>query len=180
MQSISPKQLCELNNQSPVDLIDVRTPAEFGDTRATCARNVPLDVLDPRSLMAARNGDAQRPLYVICKSGSRSSQACKKMIDAGFSNVVNVDGGTNAWVAAGLPVTRGKKAISIDRQMRMLAGTIALLGIALSYVDPLFLGLTAFVGAGLVFAGLTDYCPMMHMLSKMPWNQAKDGGSCAV
>ena len=157
MQSISPKQLCELNNQSPVDLIDVRTPAEFGDTRANCARNVPLDVLDPKAVMAARNGVANQPLYVICKSGGRSSQACKKFLDAGFANVVNVEGGTSAWVAAGLPVIRGKKAISIDRQMRMLAGTLALAGVALTYIDPRFIGLTVFIGAGLIFAGVTDY-----------------------
>jgi rhodanese-related sulfurtransferase len=181
MQSISPKELCELNNQSPVDLIDVRTPAEFGDTRASCARNVPLDSLDPKAIMAVRNGATQQPLYVICKSGGRSSQAVRKFTEAGFSNVVNVEGGTQAWVAAGLPVIRGKKAMSLDRQMRILAGSLALLGVVLGfYLDPRFYGLAAFIGAGLVFAGVTDYCPMMHVLAKMPWNQAQNCGKCST
>jgi rhodanese-related sulfurtransferase len=181
MQSISPKQLCELSQRGIIDLIDVRTPAEFGDTRANCARNVPLDALNPKAVVAARNGNADQPLYVICKSGGRSAQAVKKFVDAGFTNIVDVEGGTNAWVAAGLPVIRGKKAISIDRQMRILAGTLVLAGVGLSFLHPYFIGLSAFIGAGLVFAGVTDFCPMMNGLSRMPWNQAKrDQSSCKV
>ncbi len=116
VQSISPKKLCELHQQNPVDLIDVRTPAEFGDTRASFARNIPLDRLDPKAVMAAKGADSSKPIYLICKSGGRSSQACKKFLDAGFQNVVDVEGGTLAWDAAGLPVIRGKKRCpSIDK-----------------------------------------------------------------
>ena len=177
MQTISPQRLCDLHNQSPIELIDVRTPREYEDTHATMARNVPLDRLDPKAVMAAR-ADKSRPLYVICKSGGRAGQACEQFIAAGFENVVNVEGGTSAWVNAGLPVMRGRKAVSIDRQMRIVAGTLVLTGVALAYyVDPRFIGLSAFVGAGLVFAGVTDYCPMMKTLSVMPWNQSK---SCGV
>lgn len=181
MQSISVKELCDLSQSGPVDLIDVRTPAEFGDTHATCARNVPLDSLDPKSVMAARNGQADQPLYVICKSGGRSSQACKKFRDAGFENVVDVEGGTLAWVAAGLPVVRGRKAIAVDRQMRIVAGSLILIGAALGYfVNEAWYGLSAFIGAGLVFAGVTDICPMMNVIARMPWNQAKTPPACNV
>ncbi len=178
MPSISPKQLCDLSQTTTVDLIDVRTPAEFRDTHATIARNVPLDSLDPKALMAAR--DSQKALYVICKSGGRSAQACKKFYDAGFENVIDVEGGTNAWVAAGLPVIRGKKAMSIDRQMRIVAGSLVCLGVLLSYLHPYFVGLAAFVGAGLIFAGVTDICPMMNLLARMPWNQVPKSSSTGV
>ena len=79
-----------------------------------------------------------------------------------------------ACVEAGLPVVRGKKAISLERQVRIAAGSLVLLGAALSFVHPAFIGLSAFVGAGLVFAGITDTCGMGMMLARMPWNQVKD------
>ena len=85
-------------------LIDVRTPAEFGVARVPGAVNMPLDRLDPQSLRA-RVGDG--PLYVICQTGMRSQLAVQKLREAGFHAVIHVDGGTNAWQAAGLPVERG-------------------------------------------------------------------------
>ena len=80
--------------------------------------------------MQARNGSQDEPLYVICRSGSRGRQACEKFLAAGFTNVVNVEGGTLACVEAGLPVVRGKKAISLERQVRIAAGSLVLLGAA--------------------------------------------------
>ena len=138
---------------------------------ATC----PLDRLDPAAVMQARNGIKDEPLYLICRSGSRGRQACEKFLAAGFTNVINVEGGTLACVEAGLPVVRGKKAISLERQVRIAAGSLVLLGVLLGWlVHPAFLGLSAFVGAGLVFAGITDTCGMGMMLARMPWNQVKD------
>ena len=110
--SISPAQLAELCKEGKkIELIDVRTPVEFREVHVEIARNVPLDRLDAAALMQARNGSANEPLYVICRSGGRGQQACEKFLKAGFSNVVNVEGGTMACVEAGLPVVRGKKAI---------------------------------------------------------------------
>lgn len=182
MNTISPKRLADTNASSPVELIDVRTPVEYREVHATPARNVPLDTLDPEALMGGRNGNAAEPLYVICKSGGRSTQACQKLIAAGHDNIVNVEGGTDAWVDAGLPVERGKKAMSLERQVRIAAGTLVLIGVALSFFYPYFLGLSAFVGAGLVFAGVTNTCGMGMLLAKMPWNQVRscDNGSCSV
>jgi rhodanese-related sulfurtransferase len=130
-----------------------------------------LDQLDAAALMQARNGSSNEPLYVICRSGSRGQKACEKFLKAGFSNVVNIEGGTMACVEAGLPVVRGKKAISLERQVRIAAGSLVLLGAGLSFVNPAFIGLSAFVGAGLVFAGITDTCGMGMILARMPWNQ---------
>ena len=172
--TISPRQLADLCKSGKIDLIDVRTPVEFREVHAANARNLPLDRLDPATVMQARNGKKDEPLYLICRSGSRGQQACEKFLKAGFSNVVNIEGGTLACVEAGLPVVRGKKAISLERQVRIAAGSLVLLGAALSFVHLAFIGLSAFVGAGLVFAGITDTCGMGMMLARMPWNQVKD------
>ena len=104
-------------------------------------------------------------------------------VNAGFSNVVNVEGGTQAWDGAGLPVIRGKKSMSLERQVRIAAGFLVVLGTILGWlVHPGFYGISAFVGAGLVFAGITDTCGMGMVLAKMPWNQvrADSNASCAV
>ena len=160
-----------------IELIDVRTPVEFREVHLEIARNVPLDQLDPKAVMQARNGSHGEPLYVICKSGGRGRQACEKFVKAGFTNVVNVEGGTRPASTAGLPVVRGKKAISLERQVRIAAGSLVLAGSdRLVCVHPAFIWLSAFVGAGLVFAGITDTCGMGMLLARMPWNQCDATG----
>lgn len=164
-----------------VDLIDVRTPVEYGEVHAEGARLIPLDRLDPAAVMNSRGASAGEPLYVICKSGSRSARAVEKFRSAGFANVISVDGGTTAWERAGLPVVRGTtKVISLERQVRIVAGSLVLIGAILGWlIHPAFFGLCAFVGGGLVFAGVTDWCGMGLLLAKMPWNQVGDGtGTC--
>jgi len=177
--TITPKQLSDLaQSGTAVELIDVRTPVEYREVHVDFARNVPLDQLDVAKLTAGRNGFGQ-PLYVICRSGSRGKQACEKILAAGFTNVVNVEGGTLAWDQAGFPVVRGKQAISLERQVRIAAGALVLLGAVLgTFVSPYWNGLSAFVGAGLMFAGITDTCGMGMVLARMPWNQvAPSAGS---
>ena len=162
----------QVQDDDSTDVIDVRTPAEYQEVHATCCRNVPLDSLDPNAVVQAGGSGDAKPLYVICLKGGRGKMACEKFIKAGFTNVVNVEGGTLAWESAGLPVARGKKVMSLERQVRIAAGLLVLLGIILATsVHPYFAGLSAFVGAGLVFAGITDTCGMGMLLSKMPWNQ---------
>lgn len=170
--TIHPDKLAQLQREGqPVELIDVRTPAEFREMHITFARNVPLDRLDPARLASERNGRTAQPLYVVCRSGSRARQASEKLAAAGLE-VVNVEGGTLAWEAAGLPVIRGQKTMSLERQVRIAAGSLVLLGAALGiFVHPYWIALSAFVGAGLIFAGVTDTCGMGMLLAKMPWNQ---------
>jgi rhodanese-related sulfurtransferase len=182
--TISPQELGKLNEEKgSVNLIDVRTPVEFREVHADIARNIPLDRLDPEVLKESLNGDPGQPFYIICRSGNRGKQACEKLAASGLEDVINVEGGTQAWEAAGLPVVRGKKAISLERQVRIAAGFLVLLGVALSYFHVGFLGISAFVGAGLMFAGITDTCGMGMMLAKMPWNQVAsecDNNQCSV
>jgi len=159
----------------PVELIDVRTPLEFREVHVDFARNVPLDRINADLLMAEHDGSSGEPVYVICRSGNRSRQACEKLLKAGHGNIVNVIGGTQAWEAAGLPVVRGKKAISLERQVRIVAGALVLTGALLAFfVNIHFVWLSAFVGAGLVFAGVTDTCGMALLLARAPWNQVKE------
>lgn len=181
-QTISVGQLAERDGQSNGDIIDVRTPLEFREVHAATARNMPLDMLDPHAVMKERNGSADEPLYVICKSGTRGAKAQQKFMDAGYENVINVEGGTEAWVAAGLPVARGKKAMSLERQVRIAAGFIVLVGATAAMVtgNVYLAGIPAFVGAGLMFAGITDSCAMGMLIAKMPWNQVKDESCCTV
>ena len=173
-QTVSPAEVAARGSRGlPVDLLDVRTPAEFAHVHADGARLVPLDELDPAAEMSRRDRPADEPLYVICKSGGRSARAVERFRAAGFTNVVGVEGGTDAWQRAGLPVTRGtSRVIPLERQVRIAAGSMVLVGAILGWlVHPAFVGLSAFAGAGLVFAGLTDWCGMGMLLARMPWNR---------
>lgn len=175
IETLNVQQVAQRNDESRIEMIDVRTPAEFGSVYVSIARNVPLESFDPDAVMKQRSGQPDAPLYVICQGGGRSIKACEKLLAAGHTNVVNVAGGTNAWEQAGLPVVQGtKKAVSLDRQVRIAAGGLVLLGLILGYAfNPYFVGLSAFVGAGLMFSGITDTCAMGMLIAKMPWNQAK-------
>jgi rhodanese-related sulfurtransferase len=173
IQTIMPHELAELcKNGNHIELIDVRTPVEYRHLHAADARNIPLDKLDPIALMQAHNGSEQ-PIYLICHSGARSTQACEKFFNVGYTNVVSVEGGTKAWESNGLPVILGKKAISLERQVRIAAGMLICTGVLLGWlVHPAFYALPAFVGAGLIHAGVTDTCAMGLLLARMPWNRA--------
>lgn len=174
IQTITCKQLNELARAGTIDLIDVRTPVEFREVHCVHARNVPLDSLDPSAMTRART-DSDAPIHVICRSENRSTKACEVFAAAGFSNVVNVDGGTIAWDEAGLPVVRGKKAVSLERQVRIAAGLLVFVGTLLGvFHHEHWLVIPAFVGAGLMFAGITDTCAMGMLIAKMPWNQVKE------
>lgn len=173
--TMNPSQFAELCKNGNIDLIDVRTPVEFREVHVEQARNVPLDRLNPTTVIQALGGKTDQPLYIICRSGSRGRQACEKFLAAGYSNTVNIEGGTLACIEAGLPVVRGNKAMSLERQVRIAAGSLVLLGVILGWlVHPALYGLSAFVGAGLIFAGITDTCGMGMMLARMPWNQVKE------
>lgn len=174
-RTISAHELLEMSQAGQsVDLIDVRTPAEFREVHVSFAKNRPLERLDAEAIAAERNG-SNGALYVICRSGTRGKQACEKLFASGIEDVVNVEGGTQACEQVGLPVVRGKKAMSLERQVRIAAGAIVLTGALLGiFVHPYWSGLAAFVGAGLIFAGVTDTCGMAMLLARMPWNQVCD------
>ena len=184
VDTISPSTLADLRRRGEkVTLIDVRTPAEFGEVHVDIARNMPLDRLDAREVGTLA---ADGPVYVICKSGTRSRMACEKLVAAGLERIASVEGGTAACVEAGLPVIRGRKVMSLERQVRIAAGALVAFGAATAGLcpDPLWqkvgAGLAAFVGCGLVFAGITDTCGMGMLIARMPWNRASASpGACS-
>ena len=174
MKTIAPAELQKLLSAKPdLAVLDVRTPAEFQTVHVPQARNIPLDALEPGALYSGGQLLREHPVYILCQGGGRATRAAQKFADQGFEDAVVVEGGTQAWAAAGLPVTRGEKAtMSLERQVRIAAGALVLTGVVLSYfVHPYFIGLSAFVGAGLVFAGITDWCGMGLFLARAPWNQ---------
>lgn len=179
--TVSPQQLHSLlQGGQSIELIDVRTPLEYRAVHVTVARNVPLDQLDVTRLMAERR-DPSAPLYVICRSGARGSQACEKFLTAGYTNVINVEGGTTACDQAGLPVTRGKAMISLQRQVQITAGSFAALGALLAmFVHPYWALLPAAVGAGLIYTGVMDSCMLGMFLARMPWNQVPTASPAAA
>jgi rhodanese-related sulfurtransferase len=161
-------------NGSAKVLIDVRTEAEYGACHVDGAALFPLqDLSVAKILLAAEEADAGGPIYVLCKAGGRAKQAASKIAPETLRNVIVVEGGTDACVEAGMPVNRGKEVMSLERQVRITAGSLVFAGALLGWqVDPAFYGLSAFVGAGLVFAGVTDTCAMGMLIARMPWNKA--------
>jgi rhodanese-related sulfurtransferase len=173
MKTITPVELQKRLQADPnVLLLDVRTPVEYAEAHVPLARNEPLDQLRPENYRASNGSPDDRPLYLLCRTGGRATKAAEKLAAAGQDRGVVVEGGTEAWIQAGLPVDRGTaKVISLERQVRIAAGALVLLGVLLGWlVHPAFFGLSGFVGAGLVFAGITDFCGMGLLLARMPWN----------
>ncbi|HAV13222.1 MAG TPA: sulfurtransferase [Opitutae bacterium] len=168
-ETITPSKLPKLLDEG-AHLIDVRTPAEFKSVHVNGAELHPLDSFDAESFCQENGSD--KPVYILCQSGKRASMAAHKLVAAGHRATYVVDGGTVAAIEVNVPVTRGQGAISIERQVRIAAGSLVFIGTLLGlYVHSGFFGLPAFVGAGLVFAGVTDTCGMRLILAKCPWNR---------
>ncbi|MEM6756889.1 MAG: rhodanese-like domain-containing protein [Planctomycetota bacterium] len=162
-----------LGQGEPVDVVDVRTPAEYREVHVVAARSVPLDGLTAEAVRSGRHADAMGPIYLLCKAGGRARQAAEKLSgqDGSLETVV-VEGGTDACVAAGLDVERGQATMSLERQVRIAAGALVAAGTVVGvFVTPWALILPAFVGCGLVFAGISNTCGMGMLLAKMPWNR---------
>jgi rhodanese-related sulfurtransferase len=173
MKTVTPFELKELLQTQPdLLLLDVRTPVEYAQVHIPQARNEPLDRLRPEKIIASGALPDRQPAYLLCRTGGRAAKAAEKFAAAGQDRGVVVEGGTQAWIAAGLPVDRGAaQVISLERQVRIAAGTLVLLGVVLGWlVHPAFFGLSGFVGAGLIFAGITDFCGLGLLLARMPWN----------
>ncbi len=174
MKTISPLELQKLLTAHPnLPLLDVRTPVEFAEVHVPQARSVPLDEINPKELAGSGKIRKDQPVYLICRSGQRATRAAEKFAKEGFPEPVVIAGGTLGWIEANLPVVRGQsKVISLERQVRIVAGSLVFTGVTLGWlVHPGFFGLSAFVGAGLVFAGITDFCGMGLLLAKAPWNK---------
>ena len=174
---LSPADLSRLCLERPnTRLLDVRTPGEFDAEHIPGAYNVPLDNLGEHA-PEIRAG-VNEPVVLVCRSGQRARMAEEALKAANMHNLYVLDGGMNAWSAAGLVVLRGAPRMSLERQVRIAAGLLAATGAFLAlFANPLFAVIPAFVGSGLVFAGVTDTCTMGMLLAKLPYNRP---ASCDV
>jgi rhodanese-related sulfurtransferase len=152
-----------------ISLVDVREQAEYAGGRISGASLLPLGEIEQRH----KELDHSKPIYLICRTGRRSAEAQKKLKSIGFANVINVVGGIEAWKKEDLPLERDEHAPwSIERQVRFTAGTLVFIGVMLSLlVHPYFIVLSGFVGFGLAFTAVIDWCGMGMLIAKMPWNR---------
>lgn len=177
-RTIAPAQLYRLLSAGePADLLDVRTPPEFTNAHVPGARLVPLDKLNVEALL--EHHQPGRPVYVLCQAGGRARKAIEQFESFGCSDCVLVEGGTQAWIDAGLPVNRGTtKVIPLMRQVQIVVGTLSAIFAALALlVSRWFAIVPLLMGSGLLFAGLTGTCGMALLLARMPWNRSGSGGS---
>ncbi|WKG01548.1 rhodanese-like domain-containing protein [Mycolicibacterium sp. HK-90] len=154
-------------------LIDVRTPAEFETAHIPGAYNVPLDLLQEHRDEIVRHLDEN--IVLVCRSGQRASTAGQALHDAGLPNVQILDGGMAAWQNHGFGVRRGAQRWELERQVRLVAGSIVLSSVLGSIAAPKLKWVAAAIGAGLTTAALTNTCAMGMMLAKLPYNR---GVSC--
>lgn len=168
---VTPAELHDLLQRQPaIRLLDVRTPGEYETVHIAGAYNVPLDLLGEHGREIGAM--VAEPVVLVCQSGQRARKAEDALRGSGMPNVHVLDGGVAGWVAARLPVVRGTERLSLERQVRIAAGGLAAAGAILSLlVDPLFALVPAFVGSGLVFAGVTNFCGMAMLLAKLPYNR---------
>jgi rhodanese-related sulfurtransferase len=153
--------------------IDVREYPEYAAAHIGGTKLYPLS-----SVKAASEAwDKDEPLTVVCKSGGRAAIAREELMAKGFAHVTVLEGGIDRWRAEGRPLVTVERAPwSLERQVRVVAGSLILLTLALAFgVSQWFLAATAFVGAGLVFAGVSDICMMATVLGAMPWNRRPVG-----
>lgn len=166
---ITPADAARLGTPSDTVWLDVRSPMEYREVHLAGSRLVPLDAMQGRTLASELAG---KKVVIICRSGNRAKQAAATLAAAGHGDLAILDGGVLAWQAAGLPVNRGQAGLSLERQVRIAAGVLVLSGVVLgTWVHPAFYGLSGFVGVGLIFAGVTDWCGMGLLLARAPWNQ---------
>jgi rhodanese-related sulfurtransferase len=169
INTIDAATLKQLIDQNSVNLVDVREPSEFAGERLEGSTLVSLSTFDPQKIPF----DTNKTLVLYCQTSNRSTQAAQKLLNAGYSEITHLQGGLNEWKQQGYPTIINKNApISIMRQVQIVAGTLVFTGTVLGhFISPVFLILSGFVGAGLMFAGISGTCAMANLLAKLPYNQ---------
>lgn len=172
MTTISAPQLSERLASGSVRIVDVRTPAEYETARIAGSLNVPLDVVRERTRDVAERigGDA----VLVCRTGQRAERARRLLADAGNGGGVVLDGGLSGWETGGFDVERGHRRWELERQVRLVAGSVVLGSVLGSVAVPRLKWVAAAIGGGLTFAALSDTCAMASALSRLPYNRGAD------
>ena len=172
--AVSSAELRErLEYGTPFRLLDVRTAGEFESSHIAGAYNVPLDLLREHRDEIIKHLDED--VVLVCRSGQRAAQAEETLRNSGLTNVHILDGGITAWETHGFAVNRGAPRWDLERQVRLVAGSIVLSSILASIAAPKLKWVAAGIGGGLTFASVTNTCAMGMALSKLPYNR---GAGC--
>jgi rhodanese-related sulfurtransferase len=173
VREVEPREVAAWLASGEAVLVDVRETDEHAREHIEGAMSMPLSSFDPQSLDALSRRGAR--IVFQCKGGKRSAEATRLTLVAGPScDAASLKGGLDAWKAAGLPTRRDRRApaLSVMRQVQLTVGLGVLAGSALAwFVDPRFVAVPAFFGAGLAFAGATGTCALASVLAAMPWNR---------
>ena len=170
LKTITPEDAARQLREGGATLVDVREPDEHARERIPGAQNLPLSQLEAAGLALRGSG----PVLFHCRSGARTQGSAARLVaKAGRAEAYEVEGGLEAWKRAGLPVAEDRRQpLELMRQVHIAAGSLVLLGVLLgALVAPAFYAVSGFVGAGLVFAGVTGFCGMARLLRLMPWNR---------
>lgn len=184
LEMISPKDAQVLTSKdAQVKFLDVRSALEFDEIHIEDSLNIPIDML------ASKINELNKPnqkYIVFCRTGNRSPMAADMLIQSGIQGIKVMEGGVTRWQKERLPVIKGESSISLERQVRVIAGSLVLLGIIMFwFVHKAFILISVWVACGLIFAGLSNNCLMGMLLMKLPYNKrlyrAKSGGgTCSV
>ena len=177
-RTITPAALSSiLESGSAHLLLAVRTSAEYAGAHVPGAALIPLNALKVEACLAQHQ--PRTPIYVLCQAGARARKAIEQFQRAGCDDCVLVEGGTQAWIDAGLPVHRGgTHVLPLLRQVQIVVGSLAAVGATFALtVNPWFAMVPLFLGCGLLFAGITGTCGMALLLARMPWNREQNACS---
>lgn len=168
---VNPTKAAELLKSGAARLIDIREADEFARRHVKGALSMPLSTFDVALLQIA---PSMKTIFT-CRTGMRTAANCDRLGAAVPGETYVLEGGLDGWAAAGLPVKENRNApLEILRQVQLTAGALVLIGIGLGFaIHPAFFALSAFVGAGLTFAGATGFCGVATLLARMPWNRGQ-------
>jgi rhodanese-related sulfurtransferase len=169
LTKLKPAEVADRLGDGRAVLVDIREPDEFRRRHVRGALSRPLSAFERTDLKLAPN----REVVFTCKTGMRTGAMCERLAAKVAGAAYVLEGGVDAWAAAGLPVeTDAKAPLEMMRQVQIAAGSLVLLGVLLGVlVHPAFIGIAAFVGAGLTFAGVSGFCGMARLLALAPWNR---------
>jgi rhodanese-related sulfurtransferase len=167
----SPELHTLLESPTAPRVVDVRTPAEFETSHIAGSYNVPLDVVDQLGAEVARRLDGHSDVVLVCRSGQRSTKAQTLLRNAGLSSGRVLENGITDWEGRGFAVDRGAQRWDLERQVRLVAGSVVLSSVLGSVAAPRLKWLAAAIGAGLTYAAVSNTCAMGTALSKLPYNR---------
>ena len=184
---VSPQELQAMMGRGECVVVDVREPEEHAREHIEGSELMPLSKFEPQHVPVGKEGGGGSGGVVVlhCRSGMRSAEAARRLMAIGGCEVRTLAGGIRAWREAGLPIVENRRVpISVMRQVQITAGSMVVAGTVLGALfSPWWLLLSGFVGAGLVFAGVSGTCGLAAVLGRMPWNRMPEGaggGNCSA